>query len=385
KLFNQLGVLNKVALTSLFISAYLFFTPEVGEGIYWQSGAYTTLTPDILTFVLFGVIIDYYSKHEKRFLVIACLLLIAIIGCYEIHMVFIDIVISLIVMTSMFKKRSMALPLTLIAVCIAFSVFEITAPGNEARALTLHYTNARDLGSSLYHAFLFVLNPTYIHPLSLLAEWMIQSLIIGLLLFELLFKHLTFGKSEETLYSIPVWLSLLICISMPFLGSFICFWAEALPPEKRTLNGVYFYFLIGMIYFFITLFLLLKKHFQDFKMPAYITLPSVLFLLFLLNFHTSFVKKNNVSTAYSDVLSGRAAAFNREWNERYTYIENYKGDSCMVEPIKDIPRSFLFIELPCDIKKIVSSDMRTWRLWIDQLNSPFREYYHIKFVGLKDK
>ncbi|HXP51649.1 MAG TPA: hypothetical protein VN922_16950, partial [Bacteroidia bacterium] len=81
KLFSKLNISARIGICSLFIFAYLIRLPIVGDGIFWLSGANSYLTAEIMSLFLLGCIISYTnSGNKKRYLILSCLLLIAIIS-----------------------------------------------------------------------------------------------------------------------------------------------------------------------------------------------------------------------------------------------------------------------------------------------------------------
>lgn len=357
KLFKTLGRTGKLGITSLFIFAFIMRMPDVPSGIFWESGSYACLPAEFMSLLLLGSVIGYSnSKHKKWYFFISCLFAIAIIGSYELTLVYIDLIVGLVALLSVVKKRSLLFPLSLLLVCIIFSIIEIKAPGNLVRAVD--YPNAHKLMFSLREAF--VSSKTY------LLHWSPFMLLIGLLLFDLLSKSDIWNKEPNTYYFISPWLSLLASVSIPVIGLFVCFYAEGEFPPLRTVNVSYYYFVAGMMYFSISLLATIKKRYPDFALPVYIKLPVYLILIFILVFRT-----NNISVAYKDITSGTAAAYDKERTARHEFLTNFKGDSCMIDSIKNIPNTLFFAELPRDPKS-----------WI---NTSYAEYYHKKYIGIKGR
>ena len=356
-LFNNLGKLTRLSITALFITAYLIHMPDIAQGIFWQSGAYTCFFPDILSLLLLGCIIRYYtSPAKKTYFILSCLLAIAIIGSYEINLIFIDLTILLIATTNIFKKRKLLFPLTLLAVCVVFSLFSVTAPGNSARGL--FYPNS--------HHFLYSLKQSIVFGKNSLMLWMPFMLLIGLLLFDIIPSSKILDKTIDSIFTLSPRISFTICLTIPILGMFINFWAEGEFPQERVMNVIYFYFLIGITYFILSVIALTKKHYPNFSFPLDAKIILSMALIYL-----CFFQENNITSAYKDLLSGTASAYNKERTERHNYLVNFKGDSCTIFYVKNIPNTLFFYELPPSHS--------------NGMNKVYRDYYHKKYIGLAHK
>ncbi|HXP48930.1 MAG TPA: hypothetical protein VN922_03190, partial [Bacteroidia bacterium] len=108
-------------------------------------------------------------------------------------------------------------------------------------------------------------------------------------------------------------------------------------------------------------------------------------LLFLVVFNS-----NTLKAAYTDIYSGTASAYNKERNERDVLLRNFKGDSCMIDSIKDIPVSLYFKELPQSLNtiNITSLDESTYerrKEVVKIFTGSFYEYYHKNYIGIKGR
>ncbi len=357
KLFKNLDRTGKIGIATLFLFAFIMRMPDVASGIFWESGSYTNLPAEFMTFLLLGCII-VYSKNiqKKQYFFFSCLLAIAIIGSYELTLIYIDLIVALIALISILKKRSLVFPLTLLVVCIIFSVISIKAPGNSVRAAT--YPNS--------HNLLFSIKEAVSSSVSLLIHWLPFMLLIGLLLLDLLSKSTIWNEEPGSNIFISPWLSLLASLIIPVIGLFVCYWAEGEYPPLRTVNVTYFYFVTGMMYFSFSLLSAIKKRYPDFSLPVYVKIPVYILLVFILFFRT-----NNITVSYRDITSGTAAAYDKERTARHEFLTTFKGDSCIIDSIKNIPVSLFFSELP--------RDKTSW------INISFWEYYHKKYIGIKGR
>jgi hypothetical protein len=355
RLFKNADRLSRSGVTSFFVFAFIFLLPDVGQGIFWQSGAYTCFTAEILTLFLMGCILSYYqSDNAKSYFAISSLTIIAIVGLYELNMIFTDLFIMAVLVISVIKKGKLKFPAILMIVGILASLFEITAPGNAKRGE--FWPNA--------HHFLFSIKESFLYGNTLLMHWLPFMLLVSLLLVGFLSKRASWNTTLDSIFSVPPLLCLIACLSIPFIGLIGCYWAQGVRPVGRSVNVIYFYFVIGMMYFsFISLKYIVKKH-PGFSLPAYIKIPLVLIFLFIFRI-------NNISLAYRDIALGSASAYNKERAAREEFLLSFKGDSCIVTPIKKVPDSFYFED--------ITPDRNYW------INTSYCAYYHKRFIGLKDK
>ena len=289
-------LLVSLFLVLMFVLAFLFLLPDIGQGIFWQSGAYTCFTAEILALYLMGCMISYYqSGNTKGYFTISCILIIAIVGLYELNMIYTDIFMLVVFVMSKIRKEKLRFPVVLLVIAVLSSLFEITAPGNAERGK--FFPNA--------HHFLFSIKESFLYGNSLLVHWLPFMLLISLLLVDLLLKRVSWNTTLDNIFSVPPLLSLLACLLIPFLGLVGCYWAHGARPVARTVNVIYFYFEIGMMYFSFSSLKYIMKKYPGFRVPAYIKIPLILIFLFIFRI-------NNISLAYRDIALGGVSAYNKE-------------------------------------------------------------------------
>ncbi|HXP52748.1 MAG TPA: hypothetical protein VN922_22540, partial [Bacteroidia bacterium] len=189
---------------------------------------------------------------------------------------------------------------------------------------------------------------------------------------------------------IPLGLSLCACLLIPVVGFFAFFWAEGKPAPLRVVDVVYFYFIIGMAYFSFSLITYVKKRRPKFSFPLYVKIPLYGMLIFILVSRTNTPKirldndgrginyndvvlfvtnTNNITAAYTDVFSGKAAAYSKEMEARHEFLKNSKGDTCMIDTIQNIPRTIAYYDQDRSVYVI---DLMTW-------------FYNKKYIGVKGR
>jgi len=363
-IFRDLKSTGKMAITSVFIFAFIRLMPQLFSGVYWQAGGYfNNLTPSVLTFLLLGCVINYYHSQQKRIYFIAsCLLVAIIIGCYDIHMLYTNTIIFVLLFFAVIRKEKFVLPATLLVVCIVCSVISFTAPGNAVRSLD--YPNA--------HKFIFSIQQSVKWGADILIhwQWIGFMLIIGFILFDVLGSFEIWNDDTSSLFCIPPYLSIAGCIVMPFTALFCFFYAEGrIIPQMNTMNGVYFYFLISMMYCWLSVIWRIKKRYPDFRLKWYFKLSIYMVLVYL-----TFFRTNNITSAYNDIFNGSASAYNTECNNMENILTNSKSDSCYVDSIRSKP-----VTLPnFDYVGGMSGEGNDHFTYLE-----CRDYYKKEFIGIK--
>lgn len=356
KLFKGIDWIARIGIVALFLFTYIMLLPDI-TGVFWQTCLYVNFTPNFLTLFLFGCMVLYYqSEHKNLYFILSALLMVAIIGSYETCMIYIDMFMLLFAVVSFIKKKKLLFPFTLLVIAIAFSVFSATAPGNKVRAAMATNT----------HQFIYSLKESLIWGGKVLLNfhWLLFTFFIGLLLFGLLANRINWNNTGSVFILSPS-LALLASLAIPFAGMFIYFYSSGTDPPPRTVNSMWFYFLMGMMYFSFTTIAYIKRQYPNFNPPA-MAKPGLYIVLALV----FFFRAHNITQAYKDVSSGVAVLYDKERTERNIFLTTFKGDSCLVDSIQHIPKTLYFVELPEKIN------------W---LNTSYWDYYHKKYIGIKDR
>ncbi|GAB3193822.1 hypothetical protein GCM10027293_00510 [Pontibacter aydingkolensis] len=135
-------------------------------------------------------------------------------------------------------------------------------------------------------------------------------------------------------------------------------WSTGAVPKPNVENVIYFYFVLGWFYI---LHALLELHY---KQPPISRHNFVLYLAVLFLFLRHVINiDNNISTAYLDLLSGKAAKHNDELNKRYALLKSSNCQVCIVEPLTDMPKSLYLYDITQYIPAKDSPINRTQKLF----------------------
>lgn len=136
-------------------------------------------------------------------------------------------------------------------------------------------------------------------------------------------------------------------------------------PYLRSLNFVYFIYLLGWFYILINILFYTYSKFNLLikKIPLPIYAAGILILFIFL------IRGNNVKSAYAELFGGSAKKYSEEMYQRFDYIKQSSSDSVGVDPVQ-FPSKFLFVR---DIRE----DPGFWKnIW-------YAKFFNKKYIYLK--
>jgi hypothetical protein len=355
---NDHSLLEVLALSSLFIHLIFSQSPSISEAFYWFSGSCIYQTSNIFTLVLLTVIsrLRRPSTNKVAYTFLATLLCISIIGSNEVSMVIVCcIVFGLTVFDYRTNKKVSSSNLTLSAVCIACSMAVLLAPGNLLRMQEPAYYNKSPLWAFFGAASVSVW---------VLLKWA-TSLLAATLVYIVFRLRRTKSNPEnkQSNFCIKSWTTYFVAVTI--MLQLIIIYTAGGGSLGRVENNVFLLVIIG---YFFNLHLFIDKHLQQkFSNPSFKKLLGLLaVLLFLVDI---FNLNNNTSSAYLDIISGRAKKYKEELDERVTLLKSCKNDTCYVPSLSVISKT-LFVT---DIRPRSDSMF----LWI---NSSYSNFYNAPFI-----
>ena len=150
------------------------------------------------------------------------------------------------------------------------------------------------------------------------------------------------GKLQHSrIFHIRLRLTLFYYLATLFLMQFAFTWAVGERPTPRVENVIYFFFVLGWFYN-VQVALARYGHLLQAERRFSPLIPLAVFALFLLQ---AFSMGSHIMTAYIDLASGKAAAYDRALQQRYDYLSDSGCDTCVVAPLPEIPRSLFFKDM----------------------------------------
>ncbi len=328
-----------ILLTAFFCFTYLFMLPNVCSAFYWLPGSATYHLANILSlfFIAFLFKVDRSGSllFHKIFLFI---LIFLIIGCNEVSMVYLDILVFILFIYSYYtQKKINLLYLGLFLWAGALTLFILTAPGNSARS-----------GSFSGYLLLSSISMSLRKSAVMFIRYGIISFFINFLVFYNVRDQLK--KLNFKFLQLPFYFYLILFFVLLFLGSFPSLFTLGIYPPLRTVNVIFFMMLLFVMIF--NYKLVTGPLLSQIKLSPLVSV--VILVIVVLGYSFSIRNKNvleltnNVYTAYNDLLNGSASQYKKEIGSRYLQIQQSKEDTVYVEPLRVKPRSIFDSDLGRD-------------------------------------
>jgi len=298
---------------SLFLLLYLQIMPDLGEGIYWYTGAVSYQLPGALMLFLCAGWIRMLCADEQvplRAIVLNALLAAIIAGCNELHMVFMVLLhVAVLVLRWRSNGRTDgSVAIVLVVVVIAAAVM-VLAPGNAGRGGQFPHK----------HEVLRTMGWGAVQTARFLATWILSP---ALLIVSVLFLSISGWLHERSpllarAFGLRPWTVIGLLVVPVFLAMALPYWSTGLLGQHRTVNATLLFFL--PLWF--VLLSAVDLHWlrpsgrprvpmnARFRAIAYVLLAVVVFAT------------GNGGMVSSDLVSGRLNDFDGTLSQRYELIE----------------------------------------------------------------
>jgi hypothetical protein len=325
---------DKLILSAFFVGLFSNQMPEITEMYYVMTSRISYLLPSILTLVFFALVLTASKKTKRIRLalqILAGVLIFAIVGASEISMLVLALLIfSVTINLWLDKQKESWIWLVFSIVTMACSAIVILAPGNTVRSAMF------DSGQ---HRFIYSVGMSVRQELSFLIIWCSN---LSFLFSTLLFIPLAANLSDRIAFFKHVRFHPLVCslllLLLVFFGFFPAYWSMGMMGQFRTVNTVYFFFLIG---WFLNIaiwidYLKRKRNFEFAQLPNYVYVISVPIILAALLF------TNNTRPAFGDLARGRAYRYDKAVYQRSVELRQcIRADifvkNCPMVSISDLP------------------------------------------------
>ncbi len=350
-IIKNIQIYNRRILALLLTVGIIFTTfftlPNIGQNLYWMTGAVTYLFPINFVFILYGLLFLFREKLPFQrwfgnifFGLFIFFLAVLVNGFSEVLSVLQIVILSLIILFLFLKQRFESIKsLWMIALIgsIIGLIFMVSAPGNEIR-LSQHPPNPgllTFLYNSFRYFFIYIIL-WFVKNINII--WPISSLMIFITYY--VKTHFYYGKEISynyfIKYSFMIISGLIILIFFSFLPSA---WATAGAPETRVLIFPTFLlvFLINFVSIIIGLLfqeiITIKVNYKK-TLSLIIGLSSIYFLIA--------VPINEARQVY--LLKPEAMTFATRWDEREIQIrEKIKANETHLI-VKMIPTNLMELE-----------------------------------------
>ena len=336
-------------LGSLF---YLCYMPTITEGIYWFIGSCNYHLGNLFLLLHFIFLMKSLATKDPSkyaFLFSAFLLVIISIGFNEVGAFLIPLFyFSVMVWRGRLKAEKQKLITALFIISFVASAFVFFSPGNFTRSN--EFTERYNLLYSLFYASA--------QTIRFWGTWILNLPLILLSL--LLVANAEKIKLRVFLFDYRILLAAIVVVV--FAGSFLPYFATGMLGQHRTINYVFFFFLLLWPFFLLSLsqkYLLyeklnwLKGEFRIFSLTAL----SICWMTI----------SGNGKLIINDWKNDRFRKYEAAFFERQeTILQNPNG---VIQPLAVIPRTFRIVDAKADT---------TW--WVDKC---MRQFYTETKIKLK--
>ncbi len=366
--FRALTTLEHLGLVSAFLFMYLYQLPSIVENFYWLPGVVGYPVSLILLNYFFVAIIDSSKQNFKLFSwqnLYVSFLIFAIVGSNETPMLVIFIILGSVVGLQIWQKniieKTKKIPnlAYFIIPLFAFILLELLAPGNAVRMS--YNPHSQELIPSILASLK--------DALGFAVPWLLAVPNIYFTILFLFFgaKFIKQNNVNVGILAVHPFISLVLWFGIFSVGIFPGYYGVGIPPPPRTVNIVYWFFLLGWFYNLLVLMNYFeKKHKLD--------LPKIGFgvkLIIALGIVYSLKDSPTLRPLYGDLLKGRAKAYHAEMTRRFEndFVEK-KNQSVVVDSLKVYPKTLFTEDISKDPK----------HLW----NTCQAEFWGIKDLKIKD-
>ncbi|MBV6480195.1 MAG: hypothetical protein HGGPFJEG_03047 [Ignavibacteria bacterium] len=358
---NELSLKENLMISLSVYFLYLYAMPIVSAGFYWYGGITAYHIPVILIPLFFAMFvrINRQNKISSKavFFFLSCLMIICIEGSNEILAVlFFLFTIILSIYSIIIKKKINGLYILFTAIAGVCLFILIKARGNTIRIT--HFPNNKD--------FIFSFTHTITYLADNILHWIFTTplLALTLIMLPLFSEILNRNKNRPVYFPVNPLMILTYWLGILFISTFMVYWSTGVVLE-RTSNLIYLFFLTG---WFISAFAVFRYFQKNRKVNLNFRLKYLYILTFTVLLFFLF-KQNNIKTAYTDLIGGSAYNYNLQMNERFRQIRECNSDNCLVDSIKNIPKTIFYKDITSDTSMLNSE-------W-------YGTYFNKKIIALK--
>ncbi len=332
--------LSRLAHLGFAGAVFLLFVlraPSLAGFFYWMAAFVTYTIPSIMTLGWIIVVLRWYRLDTRPMKIMtgifAGFLVFAVIGSSEPNLLTMLILVAAFCgYRLLFQRQIDGLMIGMVAAAALGCFLYFTAPGLDVRL------GGNPLGGNIPLSFVNAFRMLGILTLG----WITKT---PLLLFTAVWLLVLARISPQARlrFAVPFWYIFLLYVGILAAQLFTSYYGIGIDPTDREFNLVYLFFLVGWFYAVGVLFQWTsRKH----ELPR-LSLVSQYILIGLLGLQiaTSLYRSTSVRNAYSDLLSGRAAAYDAELYRRYDLIESSPAPIVVVPALKSRPQSLYIDDL----------------------------------------
>ncbi len=346
---NVLSLNERIIFLTILLFLVFNLMPEIGEVLFWISGAYTFQSGNVFFILLISI---WYQLHFNNnlwknifLLFLSSVLILLISGTNEVSMLYTFGFIFLYTFYCLFySPTKIIIAITLLVVSLIFAYISILSPGNFIRA-----AHTGGLFQDLIKNGL----ESIIRGLFYLVFWLPSTIVLTFFIWKPLGKISKKYNSSTTNYSKLFFKIVLLFFCVIIAGFFPSLASTGWNPP-RTVAPVFIVFIL--FYFGICIYF--HSYISE-KIAQYcflnFTIPSYLVLLFILGYSN----QHNVMNAYVDIVSLKSFKYNLEISKVYKQLNSKGMDTVSVFPLIAKPRT-LPIRWPDHYNTLVNNELEAY-------------------------
>jgi Family of unknown function (DUF6056) len=334
-LFFVKTLMNKkvpvVAVSTCVLFLYVVKMPSLTEGFYWMAGAVTYQLGNVAALTVITLALHMKQQYSHWKLVAATMLCIMACGANETTMLeFSYVLTALMVFEYASTRKIPTYYFVLFTVTAIAGSIIVLAPGNAMRASSFQGEK------NIIKALSLALDSGVMR----MKDWLQDAFILLILFLPFIKQVVVMTPEQRKITPLILFLYPLFIMGVAIIGFFPAFWSLGFEPPTRTVNVLYWFFLAACLHYIILWVVYVRQNNTSLlSVPLYVQC----LLVFIAFVHLA--PANNLRTATMDIVSGRAATYDREMEERYVQLMNNKGEAVTCKPISVIPKSIFFIDI----------------------------------------
>ncbi|WP_332369410.1 DUF6056 family protein [Spirosoma telluris] len=371
-IYRAFGIGPKAALAAGLFIGFMATLASIPEYLYWYTGLASYGLSSALFLLLLATLLAHQRKGfglQPSYLLIESVLVAAIIGSSEMTMVLMLSVLGLISFVDLLQRRRLSLPILILWVVAGVSCyFLMKAPGNAIRLGGNPNSSNIPLTliSSLRYAGPYVIQQIVRTP------WLPLSLLYLPIAWKLS-ERVDLDASGRPM-DLPPYLrvhpvlgmlhgsaTILALISLHFYG-------VGIAPIPRLINVVNLTFWLSWIYNLTLWVAFLRPRLNPDRWQVNTRMLTYVLLVWAI---ASAAVGPVIPVVYGDWLSGRAAQYDHEMEQRYAQLAKPGSQVSLIAPLSNYPVSLFLEDIHADPKYLWN------RCWAD--------YYHKKTILLAEK
>lgn len=328
-------------LLAMMVSVLFFWAmASPAQGLYWGTGSAGYTLPGVLSLCMVGIFgkrsLDPQWQAPPVLLVGMALLALAVTGCTEVAMAMLFLHVVVLNAFFVWRHHRVSWPLlSLLLATLLGAAIVMLAPGNANREAW--YQN------DVHHRLVPALITALKLGLRQVAIWLCYTPFFLFSLVVMAMWPSALQISRQRAWELVV-VSVVLMTGTVLGGFFMGTWSMGAAIPQRAVNLLLLFFIIDWLLLLAGLVSLLRS-FQ-------VELPRAgrVFCLFaLLIFGAGLVgTRNNVKTAWRDLVSGEAAQYDLESARRHAMIRASEQPDMLLPPLKARPKSLFFNDLKAD-------------------------------------